>query len=92
MTTGTISLRINDEDIEEVNSFCLLGSAISSKGTSNQEICRRLAFHKTAMKALEKIFGCLDVTMTTKIRTVPGMVSLVTLYRSEVHTVYPIGL
>lgn len=38
ITGSTISFRIDNEDIKMVASFCILGSIITSTGTSGQEI------------------------------------------------------
>lgn len=77
MTKGRTSLRISNEDIEAVGSFCILGSTTNSKRTSSQEICYR--FGTAAMKALEKTFKCPDVSIPTKIKTIQIMVFPVTL-------------
>lgn len=54
------NFRTNSEDIDLVNSFCLLGLTVNCEGISNQEI---LAFGKAVMKVLEKILRCFDTSM-----------------------------
>ncbi|XP_053117089.1 uncharacterized protein LOC128329604 isoform X3 [Hemicordylus capensis] len=84
LTTGTAtSLRIDNEDIEVLDRFCLLESTVNSKGSSSQEISCRLALGRVEMKALERLFRCRDVSTPTKIRSVQTMVFPVTLYGCE---------
>lgn len=55
ITNITTSLRTGNKDTEIIDIFCLLGLTTHRKGTSSKEICYRLAFHRTVMKALEKM-------------------------------------
>ena len=60
MTTGLPSNIMRDNKlITEVNSFCLLGSTISSSGSCSQEIRRSLALGRAAFKCLDNIVKCL---------------------------------
>lgn len=57
MTTGnTANYRVDKEDVEIVDSLCLLGSFINNKGFSSQEIQSRLALARAKMKDLVNIF------------------------------------
>ena len=68
LTTGNINNFICDrEEIEIVDSFSLLGSTINTQSTSSQEIQRRFALGKRAMKDLDRIFRCRNVSLRTKI-------------------------
>ncbi|XP_053137973.1 uncharacterized protein LOC128338873 [Hemicordylus capensis] len=77
------SCGIDPEDMEVVESFCLLGLTVNSQGSSSQEIRCRLALGRVAMKALERILRCRDVSIPTKIRVVQTMVFPMTLYECE---------
>lgn len=53
MTAGTTAtLRIDSEDIEVVDNFCLQGSTNNNKGISIQEILCRRALGRAAIKTL----------------------------------------
>lgn len=56
MMTGTATNSgIDNGDTKVIDNFYLLEPTITRKGTSSQEICRRPALCKVAVKTLEKI-------------------------------------
>lgn len=75
------------EPIQAVGSFCFLGSQITSKGESHQEIIRRLTLGRTAMAKLDQIWKDRDITLTTKIKLVKALVFCIVTYGAETWTV-----
>lgn len=72
MTTGRAT-RTDIEVIDVVDSFCLWGSIINSKGTSSQKIYCRIACSRPAVKVFEtlrysnlKVFKLPDVSIPIK--------------------------
>lgn len=78
-----LRLGVDNETINMVGSFCLLGSIINSKGTCNEEIYYRLAFGRATMKGLEKIFKFHSMSIPTKIRIVQAMIFPAIFYGSK---------
>jgi hypothetical protein len=58
---------IDGERIEEVDSFVYLGSLINNKGSTTQELRRRLAIGREAVQKLATIWKSRGVTITMKV-------------------------
>ena len=67
--------------------FVYLGSIIHSNGDCSQEIRRRLRLRRAAVKELEKIIQCNDVSLETKIKIIHTLVFPITMYGWESWTV-----
>ena len=88
LTTGPIrDVRINNEPIEVVDTFSFLGSMISNTGYCEQEIRRRIALGKSAMKKLDKIWKDRGISKETKKKLVKVLVFPVAMYGSETWTI-----
>ena len=80
---GTAKFSLDGEEIEVVESFCLLGSIINNKGSTTQEVWRRLALGRVAMNDLDIVFKCHTISLDTKIRLVNAMIFSITMYDCE---------
>ena len=88
MASGPItSWEIDDETVEAVSDFILLGSKITADGDCSHEIKRRLLLGRKARINLESIFKTRDITLPTKVRLVKAMVFPVVMYGCESWTV-----
>ena len=69
MASGRItSWRIEEEKVQTVTDFILLGSKITVNGDCCHEIKRRLLLEMKAMTNLESILKSKDITLPTKVR------------------------
>ena len=75
MASGPItSWQIDEETLETVTDFILLGSKIIADGDCNHEIKRRLFLERRAMTNLDSMLKSRDVTLPTKVHLVKAMV------------------
>ena len=75
MASGPITSRqINDETMEIVTDFILVGSKITAGGDCSHEIKRCLLLGRKAMTNLDSILKSRDITLPTKVRLVKAMV------------------
>ena len=70
-------------DGETVSDFILGGSKITADGDCSHEIKRRLLLGRKVMTNLDNIFKSRDITLSTKVCLVKGMVFPVAMYRCE---------
>ena len=73
--------------VETVADFIFLGSKITAYGDSIHEIKIRLLLGRKVMTNLDSIFKSRDITLSTKVRLVKGMVFPVVVYGCESWTV-----
>ena len=78
-----ISWKTDEEKVEIVTDFILLGSKITVYGDCNHEIKRCLLLGRKAMTNLESILKSRDITLLTKVCIVKAMVSPVVMYGCE---------
>ena len=78
-----ISWKIDEEKVEIVTDFILLGSKITVDGDCSHEIKRCLLLGRKAMTNLESILKSRDTTLLTKVCIVKAMVSPVVMYGCE---------
>ena len=78
-----ISWKIDEEKVEIVTDFILLGSKITVDGDCSHEIKRCLLLGRKAMTNLESILKSRDITLLTKVCIVKAMVSPVVMYGCE---------
>ena len=64
-----------------------MGSKITADGHCSQEIKRHLLLGRKAMKILDSVLKCRDITLLTKVRTVKAMVFPVVMYGCESWTI-----
>ena len=67
-------------DGETVADFIFLGSKITADGDCSHEIKRRLLLGRKVMTNLDSILQSRDITLSTKVRLVKGMVFPVVMY------------
>ena len=71
---------IDEETVETVSDFIILGSKITADADCSHEIKRRLLLGKRVMTNLEGIFKSRDITLPTKVHLVKAMVFPVVMY------------
>ena len=75
MASGSITLwQIDGETVETVADFIFLGSKITADGDCSYEIKRCLVLGRKVMTNLDSILKSRDITLSTKVRLVKGMV------------------
>ena len=77
------SWQIDGKKMETGKDFIFLGSKITADGDCSHEINRCLLLGKKAMKNLDSILGCRDITLPTKVYIVKAMVYPVVMYTCE---------
>ena len=84
MASGPItSWEIDEETVETVADFILLGSKTTADGDSSHEIKSRLLLGKKVMTNLDSILKNRDITLLTSILLVKAMVFPVVMYGCE---------
>ena len=84
MASGPItSWEIDGETVETVADFILRGSKITADGDCSHEIERRLPFGRKVMTNLGSILKSTDITLSTKVHLVKGVVFPVVMYGCE---------
>ena len=78
-----ISWQIDEETIETVTGFIVLGSKITADGDCSHEIKSSLLHGRKAMTNLDSILKSRDITLPTKVRLVKAMVFPVVMYGCE---------
>ena len=88
MASGPItSWQIDEETMEPVADFFILGSKITADGDCSHEIKRRLLLGRKIMTKLDCIFKSRDITLPTKVHLVKAMVFPVVMYGYENWTI-----
>ena len=88
MASGPVtSWEIDEETVETVSDFILLGSKITADGHCSHEIKRHLLLGRKVMTNLDSILKSRDITLATKVCLVKAMVFLVVMYGCESWTV-----
>ena len=88
MASGLItSWWIDGETMETVTDFILGGSKITADGDCSHEIKRRLLLGRKAMTKLDSILKRRDITLSTKVHLVKGMVFPAVMYGCESWTI-----
>ena len=84
MASGPItSWQVDEETMETVRDFILGGSKIPVDGDCSHETKRHLLLGRKAMTNLDSILRSRDITLSTKVHTVKGMVFPVVIYGCE---------
>ena len=81
------SWQIDGKTVETVADFIFLGSKITADGDCSHEIKRCLLLGRKVMTNLDSIFKSRDITLTTKVCLVKGMVFPVVMYGYESWTI-----
>ena len=72
---------VGGENLETVQSYIFLGSMVTNNGECMQEIQRRLALKRTAVRNLEQVWK--DVSTGTKLEIMERMVFPIMTYGAE---------
>ena len=84
MASGPVtSWQIDGETVETVADFIFLGSKITADGDCSHETKRRLLLAREVITNLDSIFKSRDVTLSTKVRLIKGIVFPVVRYGCE---------
>ena len=81
------SYQIEEEKVEDVTDFLLLGSKITVDSNCSHEIKRCLLLGRKIMTNLDSLFKSRDITLPTKAPLVKAMVFPVVMYGCESWTV-----
>ena len=88
MASGPItSWEIDEETVETVSDFILLGSKITADGDCSHEIKRHLLLGRKVMTNLDSVLKSRDITLSTKVHLVKAIVFPVVMYECESWTV-----
>ena len=88
MASGPItSWQIDGETMETVRDFIFGGSKITADCDRSHEIKRCLLLGRKAMTNLDNILKSRDITLSTRVHLVKGMVFPVVMYRCEIWTI-----
>ena len=88
MASDTItSQQIDGETVETMDDFILGGSKITTDGDCSHEIKRHLLFGRKAMTNLVSILKSRDITLSTNVPLVKGLVFPVVTYGYESWTI-----
>ena len=88
MAAGPItSWQIDGETVETVADFIFLSSKIIADGDCSHEIKRRLLLGRKVMTNLDSILKSRDITLSTKVSLVKGIVFPVVMYGCESWTI-----
>ena len=80
-------MEIDGETVETVTDFIFFGSKITADGDCNHEMKRRLLLARKVMTNLDNILKSRDITLSTKVCLVKGMVFPVVMYGCESWTI-----
>ena len=88
MASGPITSRkIDRETVETVSGFIFWGSKITTDGDCSHEIKRSLLLGRKVMTNLYSILKSRDITLSTSVRLVKGMLFPVIMYGCESWTI-----
>ena len=88
MASGPItSWQIDRETVETVTDFIFLGFKLTADGDCSHEIKRHLLLGRKGMTNLDSILKSRNITLSTKVCLIKGMVFPVVMYGGESWTV-----
>ena len=79
-----VCVRLNNEEIEQVDDFVYLGSLTNWDGRQDKEIRRRIAIAYTNMRKLKKLLTNMQISMTLRKRFVKCYIWSTLLYGCEI--------
>jgi exonuclease III len=77
------SFSANNENIEVVKNFVMLGSVIEEDGDCREEVARRVNLGRAAMGGLSKIWKDKDISTSTKTKLVKALIFPIATYGAE---------
>lgn len=82
-TSNTNNITVGTQVIEEVSEYCYLGSVMTKKGGTKEDISSRIAKARAAYGQLRTTWNTRQIATSTKIRIFKSCVLAVLLYGSE---------
>lgn len=82
-TDNPSKFTVNNVELEDVQSFCYLGSIISTTGGSHEDIANRIKKANQSFGALQKIWKSPQIHLKTKLRLFSSNVKSTLLYGCE---------
>ena len=82
----SMSIKIDDTELKQVEDFTYLGGVISSDGRCEHDIGRRIGLATGAASALNTIWASKEIRNDTKVRVYETLVLSILLYNSETWT------
>ena len=82
-----IHIVLNNERLEQVNSYKYLGASITEEGTCTTEIRARLAMARASMLKLANIWNDKNITKSMKIRLIKALIWPIATYGCESWTI-----
>ena len=84
MASGPItSWEIDGETVETMSDFIFWGSEITADGDCSHDMKRRLLLGRKIMTNIDSIFKSRDITLSTKVSLVKGIVFPIVMYGCE---------
>ena len=82
-TSTTVTITMNGEELEQVESFKYLGSTLTADGRSTAEVKIRLAVAMSAMSGLSRVWKSKDISFISKMKLFKTLVLSILLYGCE---------
>jgi len=79
-------VHINNEIVDAVTSFCYLGSTLTARENSSEEVRHRIGIASSAMNRLDRIWRDRHISNTSKFRIYSSCILSVLLYGCETWT------
>ena len=76
-------IRVNDADIEEVDSFTYLGNVVDTSGGTDADVANRINKARGAFHSLKQIWSSGSISTSTKLKIFNSNVKSVLLYGAE---------
>ena len=76
-------IKVKDQSLENVDSFCYLGSIIDNEGGTGAEVKSRIGKAQAAFTSLARIWRTKDISLKTKLRIFNSNVKTVLMYGCE---------
>ena len=82
-TTGTQTIRVNQNDVEKVDKFTYLGSAITQNGTSEKDVECRIGKAYEVFKKMQHIWRSNKIDKELKVKIYTSVVQPTLMYACE---------
>ena len=82
-------IKVKDEALENVDSFCYLGSIIDEEGGTVAEVKSRIGKAQASFRSLSKVWRTKDISLRTKLKIFNSNVKAVLLYGCETWNASP---
>ena len=82
-TQPKVRIKVEEQELEEVESFCYLGSIIDKQGGTAAEVKARIGKAQATFTSLNKFWKTKDISLHTKLRIFNSNVKSILLYGCE---------